>query len=189
MPAHAATTFTVNKTGDENDLDFPGGTFDGSSDGKCFTGEVLVVPGEECTLRAAIQEANKNNNAPTVDKIRFDIPTTGVATISPASQLPAINEPATINGYSQPGSSPNTATTGTNAVLKIVLDGSEAGGTSHGLVVTASNSTVRGLVINNFNSGVRFEGETPSDAGAHWRAASSAPTPRAITDKGILVPA
>jgi hypothetical protein len=35
-PAHAATpSFTVNSTGDEDDLDFPGGTFDGSSDGRC----------------------------------------------------------------------------------------------------------------------------------------------------------
>src|SRR5215216_2505688 len=34
-PAHAAT-FTVNSTGDENDLDFPGGISNGSSDGRCY---------------------------------------------------------------------------------------------------------------------------------------------------------
>jgi hypothetical protein len=34
-PTHALTTFTVNSTGDQNDLDFPGGTFDDSSDGVC----------------------------------------------------------------------------------------------------------------------------------------------------------
>jgi hypothetical protein len=33
--AHAATTFTVNFTGDENDTGFPNGNFTGSSDGKC----------------------------------------------------------------------------------------------------------------------------------------------------------
>src|SRR5215218_2267482 len=88
--AHASTTFTVNSTGDKNDLDFPGGVFEGSLDGKCFTGSVLVVQGEECTLRAAIQEANKT---PGADVIEFDIPGTGVATIAPASGLPKITGP------------------------------------------------------------------------------------------------
>jgi hypothetical protein len=64
----------------------------------------------------------------------------------------------------------NTATTGTNAVLKIVLDGSKAGSSPSapvdGLYVTARNSTVRGLVINNgFRAGVVFDEETPSDRG------------------------
>jgi CSLREA domain-containing protein len=62
-PAHAATTFTVNSTSDRSNLDFAGGVFDGSLDGKCFTGSMLVVQGEECTLRAAIQEANKTPGA------------------------------------------------------------------------------------------------------------------------------
>src|SRR5919202_1654549 len=92
-PAHAATTFTVNSSGDKNDRDFPGGVFDGSSAGKCFKGEVMVVQGKECTLRAAIQEANKT---PGADTINFDIPGTGVHTIAPASQLPAITRPVSI---------------------------------------------------------------------------------------------
>jgi CSLREA domain-containing protein len=155
-PAWAAE-FEVNSTGDQGDEN-PG-------DGSCFTGDVLVI-GDECTLRAAIQEANDNENAPTVDKIRFGVPTTGVATISPASELDTITEPVTINGYSQPGSRPNTATTGTNAVLKIVLDGFNSDGVFSGLVVKARNSTVRGLVINNgFRFGVLLDEETPSDKG------------------------
>jgi CSLREA domain-containing protein len=68
-PARAATMprFTVNSTGDENDLDFPGGTFDGSSDGKC---DVSLAPTNQCTLRAAIQAANKRRGA---DTIKFKI--------------------------------------------------------------------------------------------------------------------
>ncbi|MBA2714023.1 MAG: CSLREA domain-containing protein, partial [Rubrobacteraceae bacterium] len=151
-----ADTFTVNSTADTGDA-IPG-------DGSCFTGNVLVI-GDECTLRAAIEEANANNNAPTVDRITFDIPTTGIATISPASELPPITQQATINGYSQQGSSVNTATTGTNAVLKIVLDGSNAGSQASGLVVKAPNSTVKGLVINRFHFGVLFDETTPSDKG------------------------
>src|SRR3990170_768546 len=79
-PAYAATTFTVNSTGDKADQT-PG-------DGKCFTGDVLVI-GDECTLRAVIEEANAFTGA---DTINFDIPTTGVATISLASELPGITK-------------------------------------------------------------------------------------------------
>jgi parallel beta-helix repeat protein len=152
-PAHAATTFTVNSIGDANDLDFPGGTFDGSSDGKCFTGDILVI-GEECTLRAAIQQANRSSGA---DTINFDIPTTAVATISPGSQLPTITQRVTIDGYTQSGAIKNTiplAEDGTNAVLKIEIDG-DLWNLANGLVFEgsdASKSIIRGLAINDFYS-------------------------------------
>jgi hypothetical protein len=154
QPAHASTTFTVNSTGDKNDLDFPGGVFDGSLDGKCFTGSVLVVQGEECTLRAAIQQANKT---PGADTIEFDIPGTGVATIAPASELPVITGPVTVNGYSQPGAKPNAKAVGSDAVLKIMLSGAKNFGS--GLQISAANSTVKGLVINQWSyTGVRIDG-------------------------------
>src|SRR5439155_20528636 len=51
-----------------------------------------------------------------------------------------------------PGASPNTLAIGDNAVLKIVLDGSQAGAVD-GLVIGGGNSTLRGLVIDNFASG------------------------------------
>jgi trimeric autotransporter adhesin len=140
-PAYADDTFTVNRTGDAKDRKI---------DGACDTS---LKTGRQCTLRAAIQEANATIAA---DIIRFKIPTsapncdatTKVCTISPTSAL-QITQPTTINGYSQPGASVNTATTGTNAVLKIVLNGSKAG-TAPGIYVTGSNTTVRGLVINGF---------------------------------------
>src|SRR5687767_8102637 len=46
--AHAATTFTVNFPDDDDDADFPGGTFDGSSNGKCDVNASLA--GRQCTL-------------------------------------------------------------------------------------------------------------------------------------------
>lgn len=100
--------------------------------------------GDECTLRAAIEEANET---PGADTIVFDIPTTGVATISPTSALPEITNPVTIDGYSQPGVKPNTLVTGNDAVLKIELSGTSATGVN-GLLIFATNSTVKGLVIN-----------------------------------------
>ncbi len=61
----------------------------------------------------------------------------------------------TIDGYTQPGSSPNTLAQGTNAVLKVELSGANAGNVD-GLVLTSNvsstsaGSVVKGLAINRF---------------------------------------
>jgi CSLREA domain-containing protein len=131
-PAHAVT-LTVNNTVD------PG-------DGDCN-------PNGGCTLREAINEANTT----TADTIGFRFHGGGVNTISPTSQLPAIRERLTIDGYLQPGASENTAANGTNAVLKIELDGSDAGASASGIEIQASGCVIKGLVINRFSGhGVRI---------------------------------
>ena len=56
----------------------------------------------------------------------------------------------TIDGYTQPGASPNTLAVGSDAVLRIELDGSLVGANLNGLTINAVNTTVRGLVINRF---------------------------------------
>jgi hypothetical protein len=101
------------------------------------------------SLRQAIVDANTHAGP---DTIGFNIPGGGVRTIAPATELPVLTSPATIDGYTQPGSSANTATTGDNAVLLIELSGATAGSASNGLTVgpAATGSTVRGLVINRF---------------------------------------
>jgi len=70
------------------------------------------------SLRQAILDANANAGA---DSISFNIPGGGVRTITPASPLPDITDSVVIDGYTQPGASPNTAATGENAVLLIEL--------------------------------------------------------------------
>jgi CSLREA domain-containing protein len=160
--AHAApATFTVNTTADTS----------AANDGACQQ-PISVVDRRDCTLREAINAANSNSNPAEQDLIRFSIQGNGPHTISVGEgtpslgELPTITQPASIDGYTEPLSSPNTAATGTNAVLKIVLDGSKAGSSAAGLLVRAPNTTVRGLVINNgFRAGVHFRGQTPSDAG------------------------
>ena len=102
------------------------------------------------SLRQAILSANSApNSANGPDEIHFNIPSEGVASISPSSALPDITDPVIIDGYTQPGASSNTLAVGNNAVLRIELNGISAGN-SDGLSIRTSNSTIRGLVINRF---------------------------------------
>jgi hypothetical protein len=146
-PAHAdgEFIFRVNAIADFPDLN-PG-------DGVC---DVTFSTENTCTLRAAIQETNAT---PELDIIHFAIPETfrdpgsGVATLSPAKELPTITEPVVIEGYSQPGASVNTATKGTNAEPKIVLSGANIPPFSDdvsGLTVSGGGTIIKGLVINGF---------------------------------------
>lgn len=117
------------------------------------------------SLRQAILDANAAAGA---DNIDFAIPGAGVHTISPLSALPNITDPVTIDGYTQPGSSVNTAAFGSalNTVLTIELDGFNAGAGVQGLRVQSDNTTIRGLAINRFSlSGIRLEGANNVVAG------------------------
>jgi CSLREA domain-containing protein len=85
--------------------------------------------------------------------------------ILPTSALPALTQTATIDGYTQPGATTNTATAMTNAALKIEIDGASAV-PSNGLSVSASAATVRGLVINRFfGNGILLSGGSHSVVG------------------------
>ena len=106
----------------------------------------FCLPGETCTLRAAIQLANQDAAA---DTIAFNINGGGPVTISPATALPVVTQPLTIDGYTQPGSSPNTLTVGNNALINVRIDGFFAGDTN-GLVIQAPDSALRGLAVTRF---------------------------------------
>lgn len=105
------------------------------------------------SLRGAITAANAN---PDFDTINFAISGSGVQTIHLTNNLPALTQPVTIDGYSQPGSVKNTNTSGAlNSRPLIEIEGSGISGGSTGLTVQASDVTLRGLVINRFiNSGI-----------------------------------
>ena len=134
-------TFTVDRTSDQSDRN-PG-------DGLC---DVSVNAGEQCTLRAAIEELSALGPGLNPHIIRFDIPGSGVQVISPASDLPNVDVPVHINGASQPGTSCPTASE--PAQLRIQLDGTQAGLIGRGLYFNdeSPGSTVTGLVITNFGS-------------------------------------
>jgi CSLREA domain-containing protein len=157
-PAHAVSTFSVNFTAD-------------TDDGRCT--RLIPTTSSECTLREAMNAANSNANAAETDLIRFSIPGNGPHTISPSSALPTISQSVTIDGYTEGDA---TATTdddakenilakGTKAVLKIELDGTNAGSANGLNIVNAPAVVVRGLVINNWaNRGIEIFGEGASGA-------------------------
>jgi CSLREA domain-containing protein len=150
VPAAVATpaTFTVNSVGDGSDAN-PG-------DGFCDVGE------GECTLRAAIEEANANAGA---DTIEFNISGTGVHTITATTAMPFITDETHIDGYSQPGSAENTAVSPNpiNSVITIELVDGIAGHPADmtagiAFVTGAANSSLRGLSIHGF--GYAHDGTT-----------------------------
>ncbi|MDQ3930272.1 MAG: S-layer homology domain-containing protein [Chloroflexota bacterium] len=98
------------------------------------------------SLRQAIFDANAN---PGHDTISFNIPGEGVQVIMPAAPLPPITDPVTLDGTTQPGYA------GTPIIQ---LNGSAAGAVQGGLVVSAGSSTIRGLVISNFDgAGIKID--------------------------------
>ncbi len=89
------------------------------------------------SLRQAILDANAN---PGPDTIGFRIGAGGLQTIRPTTELPVIADPVVIDGTTQPGYAGRPL---------IELNGGLIPGLGvHGLVITAGNSTIRGLIVN-----------------------------------------
>jgi hypothetical protein len=125
------------------------------------------------SFRCAILQLNNENSG---KPIWFNIPSSdsgckltniqgqniSVCTIAPGSSLPNLTASnIVIDGYTQPGARPNTKPLGggDNAILTIVLDGSSGAG---GLVLggNASNDTIKGLQIINFNYAILIGAST-----------------------------
>lgn len=142
-PSSPSIVFTVNSTNDAADARF---------DGICQT----AVPGE-CTLRAAIQEANR---AAGPSLVAFNIPGGGIQTIRPNATMPILNNqlyPITIDGFTQPESSPNTDPLVSNAVHTIELVG-KGPSSIDGFFIASPNNTIRGLNMHGFNRSVWIYG-------------------------------
>src|SRR5215207_109591 len=110
--AQAATTFTLNATGDGSDSNL--------ADNACNDG------GGNCSLRAAIQQANTTAGTDTIN-----ISVSG--TINLAGALPVINTNMTVNG---PGSGQLTVRRDTGGVYRIFTVSSAATVAISGLTVT-----------------------------------------------------
>jgi CSLREA domain-containing protein len=98
-----------------------------------------VCDAVECTLREAIDAANAHAG---IDVINFSIGLGGAQTILPSSPLPAIVDQVVLDATTQPGFA---------GMPLIELNGAFAGPDADGLMVSASHSTIRGLVIGGFS--------------------------------------
>ena len=171
-------TVTVNSTGDSGDNNI--------GDDLCDTGGTNAEGDPECTLRAAIEEANASA---TVDTIRFIIPTSesghsgGVWTIQPGSFLGFLTDPVTIDATTQPGfvSAP-----------VVELDGTSAAGATAGLSLRTDNSEIRGLSVHSFaDDGIEIDGQTGfgdnNVIAGNWIGVDAAGAARPNVDAGIVL--
>jgi hypothetical protein len=95
------------------------------------------------SLRQAILSSNGTTGP---NAVSFNIPGSGVQTIKLLSALPALTQPVTIDGTTEPGSLGKPV---------IRIDGTNAGSTAVGLNLgaSASGSTLKGLAVTDFGGG------------------------------------
>jgi hypothetical protein len=127
----------------------------GLSGGSASAGTYFVTTTQDSvagSFRAAIDSANLS---PGLNLISFNIPGPGVHTLTFKSPLPALTGPTIIDGYTQPGASPNTRSldSSSNAHLMIQVDGSQSPYDAVCLHLSGGNSTVRGLIITHHSLG------------------------------------
>jgi hypothetical protein len=108
----------------------------------------------QCTIRDAFFYANATAGH---DTVHFDIPGAGVR--NPFCAGLALTDPAgaTVDGFSQPGATPNTLATGNNAVWKIRCS-TEFGASTFGVSLYSPNNFVRGLIVEGWGIGVDIGG-------------------------------
>ena len=106
------------------------------------------------SLWSAITLANAN---PGHDTIQFNISVIGVQTLNiQAAGLPNLTDAAgvTIDGFSQPGSSPNTNVMPNSNNAVILIEIYRTGGTGNGLNLYSDNNIIQGLSIYGFGDKV-----------------------------------
>ncbi|MET0649996.1 MAG: Calx-beta domain-containing protein [Pyrinomonadaceae bacterium] len=141
--ARAASVFVVNSTGDGADSN--------TADNLCNDGA------GNCTLRAAIQQANAT---PGTDTVNFQIGT-GVQTIVLNTVLPDVSDPIIIDGTTQPGY-------GGTPLVEIKGKDEGFAGIPWVLHITAGGSTVRALAVGHFDfAGILLGTEGANDAGGN----------------------
>ncbi len=92
----------------------------------------------------SLRQALLDSQPAGADVIQFNIPGAGPHQIVPLSELPFLNGQVTLDGFTQPGASPNTLATGMDAQWRIQLG--EIGATSPRLLVCIRGTNViRGL--------------------------------------------
>ncbi len=115
----------------------------------------MPAPGTAgCTLRDAILFSDANPpTSPAQNLIAFAIPGGGEQQILVGSPLPAITAATVVDGYTQPGASPNTLAVGSDAVIDVLVQGDR--GLTRLLVVSGgTGSLIRGLSLSILDDGI-----------------------------------
>ncbi len=146
------TVFVVNSPRDAADPEDRVSSDLSPGDGICATGGTISRGGEEepeCTLRAAIEEANAFAGR---DRIHFDIPGGAEqSVIRLASLLPEVQSPVEIDAATQPRDGDPDPKTRAVAIEGEALTGE---GLQSGLAIRASGTgpVIKGLELRNFDS-------------------------------------
>lgn len=135
----APETYIVNSVGDQTD--------DGAGDGDCDTGGIVNrdgVPEAECTLRAAIEEANARSG---LNRIEFDVPDAVLPTIVPFLLYDTISDAVELDAETQPNSG------------HVIVRGTQLGANGFGFVISAGASRVQGFFLQRFQqAAIRLQG-------------------------------
>ena len=132
------------------------------------------------SLREAILAVNATvNGSGGADRILFNIPGVGPHTINVLSALPTITDSVIIDGTSEPDFA---------GAPMIELNGAGAGAGVDGLRISASNSTIRGLVLNRFsNDGIEITGSSNTIVGNYIGLGLDGVTDLGNTGSGIEI--
>jgi hypothetical protein len=130
-----ASTYVVNSTAATGDAS--------AGNGICETAAGNGI----CTLPAAIQESNASVGQ--LDTITFNLTGAAPHQITLSGGAPTVTDPAVIDATSNPDyvSAPT-----------VLLKGPGPTGTQSGVPVTAGGTTIRGLAIDNFGTGINLSG-------------------------------
>jgi hypothetical protein len=134
------------------------------------------------SFRQAILDANASAGA---DTITFNIAGAGTHTITPLTPLPAITGPVVIDAEGEAGWV--AATTNAPASLRVEINGATAGGTGLLFSDTADNSTVRGLVINRFVTGIEIQANNVTIRGSIIGLGLNGSTDPGTMQTGVLI--
>lgn len=157
MAACSAATFTVTSTNDAG-------------------------PG---SLRQALLDVNAS---PGPHAVQFSIPGAGVHTLAPLTPLPELTNTVALDGYSQPGTKPNSLQWGSDAALLVRLDGQKlANSLAPALVLHASGSSVRGLIVVRFASGIKIDSASNVVIAGNWIGLDWDGIARGMTFDGVTV--
>lgn len=133
-PAAAATSFDVNGTGDQADAN--------TGDNHCDVD--TGTAGDQCTLRAAIQQANATSGA---DTITFNATVKG-STLQPATAYPDITERVSIDGCSSDAN---------HAGPCMGLDATSQTFDGFHTDASADDVTIKGFAITGMSSGIETD--------------------------------